>query len=198
MQSAIGCGRQFKFQSLEGILSDLELIGISELGWLSLIWFQSLEGILSDLESVTQFGAGSRTISFQSLEGILSDLEPYHRDSAIEAKLVSIPRRDFIGFRGRVEGDRRQTDGFQSLEGILSDLESNTGKAAPSTSSFQSLEGILSDLEEKKFVTGGAVGETVSIPRRDFIGFRDQQTEPRQTPQTEFQSLEGILSDLEG
>ncbi len=62
---------------------------------------------------------------------------------------VSIPRRDFIGFRG----------GMAIV--VLTDGDS-----------FQSLEGILSDLEGSARIEVCFHLKFVSIPRRDFIGFR--------------------------
>ncbi len=110
------------FQSLEGILSDLE--PVAEVGRDVSRPFQSLEGILSDLEC-PYFASYHRsaTIQFQSLEGILSDLEG-DKERVRDYCFVSIPRRDFIGFRDSPNSPPVTASRFQSLEGILSDLES--------------------------------------------------------------------------
>ncbi len=72
--------------------------------------------------------------------------------SGVVVTQVSIPRRDFIGFRvGSVKLARSRFDMFQSLEGILSDLEFGKGIPRLLSVEFQSLEGILSDLELSVF-----------------------------------------------
>ncbi len=87
---------------------------------------------------------------------------------------VSIPRRDFIGFRAKVFTFPEKSNMFQSLEGILSDLEASKQVKLPDYGNlFQSLEGILSDLEGSFGNAPVEVVLGVSIPRRDFIGFRE-------------------------
>ncbi len=114
-------------------------------------------------------------ISFQSLKGILSDLDADFVKISIKRffEKVSIPKRDFIGFRHRahtvellalfVSIPKRDFIGFR--RGI-------SGKRC-----FQILG-------------------LVSIPKRDFIGFR-QEVLAQESDIALFQSLKGILSDLD-
>ena len=90
--------------------------------------------------------------SFQSLKGILVDFElTYLLDSHPKRVLVSIPKRDFGGFRA----SHAQTVltalgyGFQSLKGILVDFEPASWQLMPRRKNhqFQSLKGILVDFE---------------------------------------------------
>ncbi len=108
-------------------------------------WFQSLEGILSDLEGSNRVSYHRAKSKFQSLEGILSDLETF--DMMLVIMKVSIPRRDFIGFRG--------SDGQASSLALLVSIPRRD---------FIGFRGVVSSLSQ--FATD------VSIPRRDFIGFR--------------------------
>ncbi len=110
-------------------------------------------------------------ILFQSLKGILSDLD-FDSRSDREPSTVSIPKRDFIGFRLHLSTPRPQQHAFQSLKGILSDLDFKVVLPWGNDNMlFQSLKGILSDLDSNP-VCGSSSVMMVSIPKRDFIGFR--------------------------
>ncbi len=115
--------------------------------------FQSLKGILSDLDLTTSLYRSILDTKFQSLKGILSDLDSSPHQGVNPTLHVSIPKRDFIGFRPTLSGRTSKKYRFQSLKGILSDLDGVCWEGSSSIEGFQSLKGILSDLDLRNDVS---------------------------------------------
>ena len=111
-------------------------------------------------------------IKFQSLIGIIEDFDSTRVSAITRQPLVSIPDRDYRGFRPLYFYYAALIrDMFQSLIGIIEDFD----------------EGILPNVSPK----------VVSIPDRDYRGFRLPTHAPITGCLIMFQSLIGIIEDFD-
>ena len=122
---------------------------------------------------------------FQSLIGIIEDFDTSARCRSLSTTPVSIPDRDYRGFRLERELPRAKFQKFQSLIGIIEDFDSHGNPPFLVTSQFQSLIGIIEDFDGM----GTRIQKLimVSIPDRDYRGFR--QKPPKEAPVITYVSI---------